>query len=588
VARYSISNNDIGAALDKYHLSGFSEEKVLASKNYQKYKKTNPDKSPFDYFAEGRMGFSKRHHVTPFPPSQKKIYYAESSLDLAVRAVENAFQDSGVQAHQIGAWFVSTVSPHEQAPGMAATLKAYLLPFDNTTPSFSLASGCAGFNINIERACEYLDQHKEIEHVAVVHSETMSSFLTNRIKFIPFVTFGDGAAAVILSRKPKNIQGGILNIVNYHDSSMLDFVGVDKNWNLYMDDSIIKERAVENIPIAANEVLKLTNWSVDDIDVFVPHQTGNAILLPVAQKLNIPKEKVFLEEQLEYGNTSGASVPISLSMLNEQKRLKPGMKILSGMAGVGGNYGAFTYEVPREKISIKIESNNYFKDKNVLLFGSASNLSKEISENLLEKGANIKLAYFNDACPWKTNFNENFTAIKLVEKPKIENFIKKIEDLEYKPDYLIFEPGIYDNNAENNFLIPLQIIKSAIKAKPKTILLIGSLCETTNLSGYEDLISSLRALHGAMASASGELLSAGIRLIYYMPGFAENDFLENINENLKFKIMINAGQEEVLKTSDLANRIVKSLIIPKTAGTWSYYENAMVVRCDGYKPEVDV
>jgi len=327
-ARFKITNNEIGTALHNYHLSGFSNDKVVSSRNYQEFLKRQPGKTAFDYFTEEKMGFSVRHHVTPFPPTNKKIYFAESSLDLAVRAVRNALNNSGVHPSQVAAWFLSTVSPHEQAPGMAASMKSYLVSINNTTPAFTLTSGCAGFNINLERAVEYLKFHPESTHVVVVHSETMSSFLTNRIKFVPFVTFGDGAAAVVLSKVETPLPQGLLNIVNYHDVSMVDFVGVDKRWDLFMDDNVIKDRAIINIPAAAESALRNTGWQTTDIDFFVPHQTGNAILLPAIEKLGIPRSKLFTDAQMQYGNVSGATVPMSLSLLHQQNKLSPGTKIL--------------------------------------------------------------------------------------------------------------------------------------------------------------------------------------------------------------------------------------------------------------------
>jgi len=589
VARYAISNNEIGAALDHYHLSGFSHEKILESKNYKEYQRTHPDKTPFDYFAEEKMGFSKRHHVTPFPPTHKKMYFAESSLDLAIRAVENALSDSGTHAADIGAWFLSTVSPHEQAPGMAATLKAYLVPFENSTPTFTLASGCAGFNINLERACEYMDQHPEVSNVVIVHSETMSAFLANRIKFVPFVTFGDGAAAVILTRKLEDSRGGLLNVVNYHDVSMVDFVGVDKKWNLYMDDSVIKDRAVENIPVAAIEALKNTGWSVDDVDIFIPHQTGNAILLPVAGKLGIAPDKVFMEEQFEFGNTSGATVPISLSMLREQNRLYPGTRILSAMAGVGGNYGAFTYEVPQHKNNISLTPARDFVGTKVLLLGAGNAVSREASRLLVQRGADLTAALFGETTDWKRTIKETgLRCINLNRAGAVESLLAEIDAGTEHYDFLLVEPGRYSNNYANNFDIPLKIIKAIAKQKARAMVVVGSITETTGFPGHELMVASVKALHGALASASGEFLSAGIRIVYYMPGFAENDFLDNVDDNARFRIMIHSGQERLLKSDELAHRIVKSLIIPKVAGTWSYYENAMVVRCDGYKPEVDI
>jgi len=165
VGRYKVSNDDIFQATQKGLLSGFDADKVLQSKNYQAFLASNPDVSPFDYFAKYKMGFEYRQTVVPFPPKKKHHLRTETSTEMAVRAIEDAFLDSGIGASQIDAWFVSTVSPHEQAPGIAATIKTYFVDKYNLSPTFTLTSGCSGFNLNLERAVEYLQTHPNAQHV---------------------------------------------------------------------------------------------------------------------------------------------------------------------------------------------------------------------------------------------------------------------------------------------------------------------------------------------------------------------------------------------------------------------------------------
>lgn len=586
---FRIRNNDIFDAVEKSYLGGFSKNKVLASKNYEEYKSINTDTDPFEYFAGHKMGFHNRHHVTPFPPTRKKLYYAETSLDLAIRALNNAISDSGIHPEKFGAWFISTVSPYEQAPGMAATLKAHFVGFDNQTPSFSLASGCAGFNENLERAKEYMAEHSNINHVVIVHAETMSAFLTNRVKFVPFVTFGDAAAAVILSRKEMESQEGLRQVVNYQDQNMLDFVGVDKKWNLHMDDSVIKDRAILNIPKAARKVLEITKWTVDEIDWFIPHQTGNAILLPAADNLGIPHSKIFLEEQHEYGNTSGATVAISMSMLNSQNRLLPGQKILSAMAGVGGNYGAFTYVVP--KINPKNTEYVYANDldgKTVLVTGASGFLGNAITNKLLNKGANCILQYNNNLPIVPQEFKQKVELIKadFCSEQQISGFIKTISDKQI--DYFINAAGSLKNHAKVNFMGIFDVFKAMLDKKPKCIVNIGHAAEDIIIPDMNEYLSSVSALHGLLASASGEFISKKIRIVYYMPAIINGGISNKIDPKQIFKFMISVGQNNTLDLNITAEKIVKSLYIPKVESVANSYENIMVVRRDGYKLEVDV
>jgi 3-oxoacyl-[acyl-carrier-protein] synthase-3 len=602
--KFPISNEFIADALRKGFLRGFDEKRMAKSVNYQAYKDKHPDIGPFDYFVREKMGFNIRRHVTPFPPTVKKLYYAETSLELGVQAVTNALKDGGIRPGEIDAWFVSTVSPNQKAPGIAAAIKSHFVGFQNFTPAFSLTSGCAGFNINLERALEYFQAHPEANHVVVAHTETMSTFLTQRVKFVPFVTFADGAAAVVLSRIEAEKPQGVLAINNFQDMQMIDFVGVDKYWNLYMDDTLIKDRATANIPEASTIALDKTGWQTEEIDLCVPHQTGNAILIPAVKMLGLSEDKLYLEAQREYGNISGATVPIAYSMLNERKQLTSGMKILSPMAGVGGNYGAFTYLVPdkkyhRPKVDYLFE--NDLKGTTALVLGASGKLGAAIAADLIKRGANLILHY-----------NRNKKVVELLKKEAEQRGLKvsllkvdfyeaaEIEAAKQKLgcegktyQFFVNAAGVLMSRKEgkvdlvNNYA-PLQLFKAIFPCLKGTALFVGAAAEDVNVPEIHSFISAKRSLHGVMASMSGEMLRAKNYLVWYIPGILNGGMLKNIDPKALYQFAVEIGQEKPLEIAETAQRIVSSLYIPKVEGTHHTHENAMVVRRDGYKLEVDI
>ncbi len=606
--KYKISNKEIIEAVRKDYLHGFLENKVENSKNFQQFKLTHPDVSAFDYFSGHKMGFFTRHHVTPFPPSRKKLYYSETSLELGVKAIDAAIIDSGLQIKDISAWFVSTVSPHEQAPGIASSIKAYLTDFDNKTPCMSLTSGCSGFNINLERAMEYLKSHKNAKHVIVAHTETMSSFLTQRMKFVPFVTFGDAAAAVVLSKVESNRKEGLLYIVNKQDMHMVDFVGVDKYSNLYMEDSVIKDRAIINMTKCGQEILSESEWQTDEIDAFLPHQTGSAILLPTAKNIGFSEEQLFLDAQKEYGNVSGATVAISLSMLNSQNKFRPDMKLLSTVAGVGGSYGGFSYLMPQSKNQEKsILYQQDLKGKTALVCGASGALGQEISLELAKRGAKLLLHYKSDKTDLENrlkanNIKTNITYLQadFTQENQLKTMISQVKESVSSLDYLIHAAGISEKPMEEtqrvfaddimqvNCFAPLQITKSLQPLLKETVLYLGTSAEDIPMEDFPSFISSKSALHGAAGSAAGELTSKGIRSIYYIPAILDSGITQNIPSKAAFKFMMKNGQEKPISVQKTAFRIVSSLYIPKVIGTSNAYESSMLIRRDGYVLETDV
>jgi hypothetical protein len=127
-----------------------------------------------------------------------------------------------------------------------------------------------------------------------------------------------------------------------------------------------------------------------------------------------------------------------------------------------------------------------------------------------------------------------------------------------------------------------------MQSKPECIVIIGNAIEDQNISALTDYNGSIRALHGAMASASGEFFSKGIRIVYYMPGLLDGGFSQQIDQNRNFKFMMSVGQQKPLDVNNTALKIVQSMYIPKVEHVQNTYENTMVVRRDGYKLEVDV
>jgi 3-oxoacyl-[acyl-carrier-protein] synthase-3 len=599
VGKYKVTNDDIYRATQQGFLSGFDESKVLSSKNYQAFSKSHGGVTPFDYFAKYKMGFENRQTVIPFPPKKKGTVRTETSTEMAVRAIEDAFKDSKIDAEDISAWFVSTVSPHEQAPGIAATIKTYFVNKDNLTPTFTLTSGCSGFNLNLERAQEYLKVNPKAKHVVVAHTETMSSFLTEKSKFVSFVTFGGGAGAVVLSKEESETKTGLIEIENFQDLKMIDFVGVDKSWNLYMGESIIKDRAIVNLVNSSKSILKKSSWKVGDIDLVVPHQTGNAILVDTAKQLNVPINKMYIEAQKQFGNVSGSTVLLSLSLLNKDNALHKGMKILSATAGVGGKYGSFTYIVPQKK-EIIVKNPLPLKGRKVLVLGATGGLGLSIVKELDKKGAEILVQYRSEKKI--SELKKKFPTIKsylsdLSDNTSIDSFINKIKSQQSEIDYLIVASGasgalssaldVSDKDMKEltqlNFSSVVKIYQSLFPILKETVVFVGSAAEDAQFSGSSAYVSSKRSLHGFVASASWEAFSKGLRMVYYMPGIVHTGMTEQLNPKQIFMAMQQINQENILLGEDVAKRIVKSLYLININKVDDSFENILTVRRDGYQ-----
>lgn len=603
LGEYKITNADILQYIKNSGLSGFDEKRIENSEDYRRAKEENPDLEPFHWLVENLMGFKTRYHVVPFPPAEQQYKHAENSIHLCVRAVDNALQKSGVSPHDIDAWFIGTATSPHPTPGIAEEVKAFFTEFDNQTPTYSLTSACVGFNLNLQAAISYFKANPKAIHIVVAHAEVMSRLLLNEKDFVPFVTFGDSSSAVVLSKVETDQIVGITEIENFEDMQMLDFLGANKKGNLYMDARMVKSRAVPNIANVFKSLMAKNNWSLDDVKIFVPHQTGNAIVHSVADKAEIPLSKVYQDVQKNLGNLSGSSVPVSLAVMDENNKLKPGDKILTAVAGLGGEYGGFSYIMPQNQVFESKTSD--LKGKTVLITGASGALGTAVAKSAAQKGANLILHYNSNSTKLealKTDLCEKYSVeISLIKA----NFLNN-EELSAMCDLIRKDYGTI------NYLINTQAITGSLSRASKLsneeieqvtqvnykatkyicerlsdlikdcVLFTGSVGEDAQFPGSASYVASKRALRAYARSFATKVYSKNTRCIYYIPGIIDAGMADKLDEAQTNASMMMAGQKQLIPLNEIAERIVKSVYIPKVLKVRNSYEGVLLVRKDGY------
>ncbi len=598
--KYSISNQEIEKAVKQGFISDFDAERIKNSEDYKKYVSDGGTDSPFVFFAREKMGFDTRYHVVPFPPTKARFENAQNSLDLGVEALEKALKDSNINPEEIDLWLAGCATPHEQAPGIAATLKCHFVGYENQSPTVTTTSACVGFNINLERALDYFKTHPQANHIAIVHTEVMSRLLTNESSFVPFVTFADAAAAVIVSRGNVKSGTGINHIANGEDMYMIDFLGADKNGDLYMGPTKVRERATTNIVNTVNKLVEFTGWNMDTIDMVVPHQTGHAIVKGAAKILNIPESKLYQDVQLNFGNLSGASVPFSLALLNESGKLKPGSKIITAVCGLGGEYGGFTYEVP-QLVDVKKETHRPLKGKTALVTGATGGLGSQLCRNLAEKGCNIVM-HFNSNQTKAGELARELTSMGVNVRQVQSDFSTKeaadilANQITEPIDYLIHASAVTGNLLRAsevkpdememvnhvNFLVPVELTKKLHNQIKETVLFVGSVAEDAMFSGSSSYVTSKRSLHAYAVNYAALANKKKVKTLYYMIGLLDKGMVEKLNPKQQIQAMESIGQKELLDTPTVAERIVRSLYVPKVIGVKHAREGELVVRRDGF------
>jgi 3-oxoacyl-[acyl-carrier-protein] synthase-3 len=266
----------------------------------------------------------------------------EACSDLGTAAAERALEAAGVAAADVDMVLVATCTGDHLLPSTACLIQHRLGA--TRAAACDLSAACCGFIYALAVGEAYIKTGAR--HVLVVGSEVMS-LLTDWTDRNTCVLFGDGAGAVVLS--PTDEERGILSAHLHSDGNLWDLICVPGGGSrmppsekmlaeglqyLKMKGNETFKVAVKTLEEAAREALSANQLTVNDLNLFVPHQANIRIIKAMAGRLGLPMEKVVLNLD-RYGNTSAASIPLALDEAVRAGRVRPGDVILMEAFGAG-------------------------------------------------------------------------------------------------------------------------------------------------------------------------------------------------------------------------------------------------------------
>ena len=273
---------------------------------------------------------------------ERRIAADEEALtDLALPACRRALEMAGVEAASIDLVVVATVTPDMMFPSASALIADKLgMP---SAAAYDLSAGCTGFVYAVVQAHAMLAAGLA-QRALVVGGDVLSRILdwTDRSTV---VLFGDGAGAVVLERVE---QGGFLGFELGADggggenlwlpgSGSRKFAEPEKY--VKMNGREVFKFATRVMVSSAEAILDECGKTVEDVDLYVPHQANVRIIDHAARKLGIPEEKTVVNVD-RYGNTSSGSIPLALADAAAAGRLKPGTLVLLTGMGAGLTWGS--------------------------------------------------------------------------------------------------------------------------------------------------------------------------------------------------------------------------------------------------------
>ena len=292
-----------------------------------------------------------------------------SVIDMAEGAALEAMEKAGIQASDLGAVIVSTVTHPYATPSAAAALADRLGA--TPAPALDISAACAGYCYGIAQG-DALVRSGAAKYVLVVGAEKLSDVIDNRERTISFL-LGDGAGAVVIG--PSETPG-IAPSVWGSDGSKWDAIGMTRSMLDVRDlglaarqsdstgDLALLEEAQELYPTLRQDGQTVFRWAVwemakvaqqamdaagvqaEDLVAFIPHQANMRIIDEMVKKLKLPETVTVARDIADAGNTSAASIPLATHrLLAEKPELSGGLALQIGF-GAGLVFGAQVVVLP--------------------------------------------------------------------------------------------------------------------------------------------------------------------------------------------------------------------------------------------------
>ena len=278
---------------------------------------------------------------------RRKVQKGEATVDMSTNAVRDLMERYNLDAKEIDAIIVATVTPDMILPCSAALVQKNINAVNAW--GYDLSAACSGFLFGLESGAALIVSG-QCEKVIVIGADTMSSILNYEDRNT-CILFGDGAGAVLL--EPSE-EFGIIDSELRVDGTGGEFLRVDGGGSLHpashetvlnklhyvrQDGKTVYKFAVRGMADISYEVAERNNLKGNDISLFIPHQANKRIIDAAAKRLGLKESQVMINIDT-YANTTSATIPICIAEVSEKKMLNIRDNVIISTFGAGFSWGA--------------------------------------------------------------------------------------------------------------------------------------------------------------------------------------------------------------------------------------------------------
>ncbi len=322
--------------------------KIISTGSYLPKQKINNE------FLANKLGITEEFIVKRTGIQNRYYTDKETIIDLAVNAAQDAMQNLLQNTNQISKneskdilkdvtidmIIVATTSSKELMPGISFRVKNKLKQYTNEKCICQdILAGCSGYINAFDIARNTIITSKGKINTALIIGVELLSKLLKKDDIGTSIILADGAGATIITKTEEEKEYRSNFTVH---SEECDILTCKANSKIYMDGKAVYKYAVTKTVENVKELV--TNEQMQNINFFIPHQSNLKIIQSIASKLNLPKEKVFVNIETK-GNTFCASIPIALDDLLKNKQIHNNDKIILLGYGGGMNTGSIYIEI---------------------------------------------------------------------------------------------------------------------------------------------------------------------------------------------------------------------------------------------------
>jgi len=273
----------------------------------------------------------------------------DTTATLGTEAAKKALTAAGLSPENVELIIVATITPEMVFPSTACFIQDAIGASDAW--AFDLNAACSGFVYAVSIAQQFICSGR-YKNAIVIGAETLSK-ITNYEDRNSCVLFGDGAGAIVIERREDG-PAGIMYSCSSSDGGGWTSLNCQAYGSRYpagkelqdpskvymhINGKEVYQLAVRRIVELVNDCMENCNMTVEDVNVFIPHQMNARIIESVAKRLKLREGSVFINIA-KYGNTSAASIPIALDECLQKGKIKSGDVVLLAAFGAGLTWGA--------------------------------------------------------------------------------------------------------------------------------------------------------------------------------------------------------------------------------------------------------